>query len=73
MTKQIRCPNCNYKGKGKWIGLPVGLNILYMILAIMFVWTIIAPILYVIWFCENIGKNACPDCGNKMIVVDKKK
>lgn len=71
MTKQIKCPICKYKGKGKWVGLPIGLNIVYMLLALLFAWTIIAPIIYLGWLFNNIGKNACPDCGNKMIVVEK--
>jgi DNA-directed RNA polymerase subunit RPC12/RpoP len=68
MTKQIKCPICKYEGKGKWIGLPIVQNLLYMLLAMIFAITIIAPLLYFIWIIQNIGRKACPDCGNKMII-----
>jgi DNA-directed RNA polymerase subunit RPC12/RpoP len=73
LKKEIRCPNCDYEGKGKWVGLPLGQNIFYCLLALMFFWTIIAPLLYLGWYVKNFGRNICPDCGNKMIVVKKKK
>jgi uncharacterized protein (DUF2225 family) len=71
LEKQIKCPFCKYQGKGKWVGLPVGKNILYMILSLIFVWTVIAPIMYLVWIVENFSRNICPDCKNEKIVVKK--
>ena len=67
--KQIRCPNCGYEGKGKIVGPDILHNVIFIIVAVVFIWTVIIPIAYFVWVMKNLKRQVCPKCGFKNVVI----
>lgn len=69
---KIKCNNCGYEGKAKSLRKTAKFfftHMLYLILAIMFCWTIVAPIIYFKWFFSNVGKKICPQCRSHNVKI----
>lgn len=70
-AKNIECPNCDYKGKGKlWHsqGTVFVLDLIFLIFALLFIWTIIVPLAFAIYSLSTMRKMICPKCGYKNVV-----
>ena len=69
-NKQIKCPNCEYEGKGNRVGVPLFKGVVFMIISFLFCWTVIIPILYFSWAVKNFNNHECPKCGYKNVVIE---
>ena len=64
-VKQIKCPNCDYKGKASVQGSGCGLWLLFLVLFFVsfLIWPlfIVAGIMF-LWLILKPAKQICPNC-----------
>ena len=63
--KNIRCPNCGYKGEGKLVGTNALDLLIFVCLLVL---GIIPGILWLVFQAGKAKKSICPKCGYKYVV-----